>query len=85
MVLYKLTSNNLLDDALFAREWTRSRIRKYGKQRIIMELRQKGISSEDITMAIDTIDEDEELQAAVVAAKKVLSHCRQEENPYKKK
>lgn len=80
MVLYKLKRERLLDDGDFARQWVEARVnRKLGRNRIARELRDKGVSAEEAEAALTAIDEDDQLEAAVQLAKKLLCHARQDE------
>lgn len=84
MVLYKLSSNGLTDDADFARQWVASRAnRKLGRGRIAQELRRKGISAEDAQAALDQLDEDDQLSAAVDLVRKGLQRAKPGEDPRK--
>ena len=84
MVLYKLSSNGLTDDADFARQWVASRAnRKLGRSRIAQELRRKGISADDAEAALDQLDEDDQLSAAVDLVQKGLRRAKSGEDPRK--
>lgn len=84
MVLYKLTSNNLMDDGDFARQWAASRMRRsMGKTRIAQELRRKGIAREDAEAALDDLDGDDMLQNAAALARKGLAKAKEGEDPRK--
>lgn len=84
MVLYKLEKEKLLDDADFAQQWAAARAnRKLGRNRIAQELRQKGITGEDAEVALDTIDEEEQLSSAVALAQKALQRAKPGEDPRK--
>lgn len=71
MVLYKLRSNGLTDDADFARQYVRSRSnRSLGPDRILRDLRRKGVDSDTAAEAMETFSEDEQMdKAAALAAK----------------
>lgn len=84
MVLYKLSSNGLLDDADFAKQWVAARANhKLGRTRIAQELRRKSVSQEDAEEALDTLNEEDQLTAAVALARKSLSHAKAGEDPRK--
>ena len=84
MVLYKLSSNDLVDDAEFARQWAASRTgRGLGNQRIARELQRKGVSREDVEAALEEIPEEEQLEAAEQLARKALTRAKAGEDPRK--
>lgn len=85
MVLYKLEREHLLDDADFARQWTESRMNQghYGKNKIAFELKNKGLSEEDIRDALDGTDPDQELETAVSLAEKAWNRRNESEDPRK--
>ncbi len=74
LVLYKLDTENLLDDHDFAEQWVQSRSRKYGSDRLYRELLIKGIDTETSKSVLNHISEDEQMEHAVsFAAKKIRS------------
>ena len=76
MVLYKLESNDLLNDREFARQWADHRAsRKYGPRRIQQELRAKGVSAEETEEALQDISEEDQLENALALARKSLKHA----------
>lgn len=84
MVLYKLETENLLDDADFAQQWVESRVNhKLGRNRIAQELRRKGIAAEEAEAALEQIDPDAQLDAAIQLVEKALSRGKPEEDPRK--
>lgn len=84
MVLYKLTSNNLIDDAQFARQWAASRARRsLGKARIAQELRRKGVDKEHMEEALEALDEDDMLRCAEELARKGFARAKSGEDPRK--
>ena len=78
MVLFKLDSNGLLNDAEFADQWARYRAgQKLGPRRIARELRyQKGLSPEDTENAILALPEEDQLEAAVSLARKAMNRVK---------
>lgn len=77
MVLYKLSSNNLLDDADFARGWAQARTGSgLGTGRIAQELRKKGVSQEDAEAALQEINLEEQQENALRLAKKGLLRAK---------
>lgn len=72
LVMFKLQKEKLLDDLDFAGQWTMSRSRKYGKERIYRELRMKGIDTDTAESAIENISEKEEIMNAIAFASQKL-------------
>ena len=71
MVIYKLESNQLLNDQEFACQWANYRTgQKYGPRRISQELKMKGISGEDAEKALSEMTEEDYLKDAIVIARK---------------
>lgn len=84
MVLYKLEHEGLLDDADFAQQWVEARSsRKLGRSRIAQELRRKGVAADEAEAALETIDDDEQLAAAVSLAEKAAARIKPGEDPRK--
>lgn len=84
MVLYKLEREGLLDDADFARQWVTARVsHKLGRNRIAQELRRKGVSVQEAEAALEAIDTDDQLSAAVALAEKGLQRGKPGEDPRK--
>ena len=71
-VLTRLEQERLIDDSLYAKEWTRQRISNHrkGKLWVSQELRQKGIAKEDINEALDEISVEDEWKSALVIGRK---------------
>ncbi len=81
MVIYKLSRENLLDDADFARQWVESRSgHKLGKNRIAQELRRKGITQEEAEEALSAIDEEDQLASAIALAEKTAARLKPDED-----
>ena len=81
MVLVKLDQHNLLNDQDFSNQWTRYRTAgNYGKNRIYMELRRKGIDEETARAALGSIQEDDQIEAASRLAMKAASRHKPDEN-----
>lgn len=84
MVLYKLSREKLTDDKSFALQWLRYRTGKtYGVTRIRQELRQKGVSEENIEEAVLCIDENTQLDQAIKYALKKLKGINEDEKTEK--
>lgn len=70
-VMARLHEEGYIDDVAFAGQWVSARTAKgMGARRIRQELRLKGVSQHDIDEALDSVDEEEALDAAVQAAEK---------------
>ena len=70
-VMARLLEAGYLSDAAFAASWAASRTSKgMGARRIRMELRQKGVSQNEIDSALSAIDEDDMLSGAIRTAEK---------------
>ena len=69
-VLAELEARNWVNDAQFARDWVEDRAerKKYGKGRLAAELRRKGVDKDEVTAALDTVEDDDELARARSAA-----------------
>lgn len=84
MVIYKLETENLLDDADFARQWVEARVNhKLGRNRIAQELRRKGISADEAEAALESIDSNDQLSAAIALVEKALARTKSGEDPRK--
>ena len=84
MVLTKLASNDLLNDQEFAGLWAQYRAgQKYGPRRILQELKQKGVSAEDMSQALEELPEEDLQETAVQLAAKGLRRARAGEDPRK--
>lgn len=70
-VMETLQSHHLYSDERFAETFVNQRSRKYGKRRIQMELRQKGVSEADARQALDGLQPEAELSSAVRQAEKM--------------
>jgi regulatory protein len=71
-VIKKLKEQNIINDGEFAKTWTEHRIvsQKKGRQWVKMELLQKGVSKENIKIALEQVDEEAEYDSALQQAKK---------------
>lgn len=84
MVIYKLESNDLLDDADFAQQWVEARTaRKIGRNRIAQELRRKGVSADEAEAALESIDEEDQLAGAVALVEKAMARVKPGEDSRK--
>lgn len=78
-VIQDFLNSKLLDDELFASEWVRQRSQRRGKssRALDQELREKGISQQLRTVALEQIDGDKERETArAVARKKARSETK---------
>jgi regulatory protein len=73
-VIEDLQRAELLNDAKFSEDWidSRTRTKKLGKIRLASELRRKGISQEDADMALQELDPEREVAAALEISTKRL-------------
>ena len=70
-VMARLTEAGYLNDADFAEHWASSRTNNgLGSRRIRMELRQKGVSQEEIDAALSALDSDDVIGGAIKIAEK---------------
>jgi len=85
-IITHLISENFLNETRFSKSYARGkfRIKKWGKQRIIRELKARKITSYNINIALDEIDDDEYLETLETLLQKKL-HTTNEENAFKKK
>ncbi len=69
-VLAEMEARNWVNDAQFARDWVEDRAerKKYGKGRLAAELRRKGVDKDEVTAALDTVEDADELARARSAA-----------------
>ncbi|WP_452220056.1 regulatory protein RecX [Lacinutrix salivirga] len=86
VVIVHLLEHNFLNEERFAKAYTRGkfRIKKWGKQRLILELKKKDISKFNIQTALNEIDDEEYLQVFNELAKKRVNSIK-ETNIYKKR
>lgn len=79
--IFRLQEAGLVNDQEFALAWATSRHhhKKVSKRVIATELRQKGVTQEEINLALDSIDEDSEYRTAFdLAMKKYATMSRLE-------
>lgn len=86
MILLSLLKDNFLNEERFAKSFARGkfRIKHWGKQRIVQELKQRDISAYNIKSALKEIDEQEYLKTIFEITEKRNSTIN-ESNSYKKK
>src|SRR5690606_19580611 len=85
-VINHLIENNFLNEERFAKSFARGKfnIKKWGKQRIVRELKIRDISKYIINSALKEIPDDEYFRAFNILSEKKLSKIN-EENPLKRK
>lgn len=86
MILIHLIQNNYLNEERFAQSFARGkfRIKKWGRKRIVQELKQRDITSYNIKSALKEIDEDDYINTLQEVAQSKLSQIK-ESNSYLKK
>ncbi len=69
-----------VDDAAFGRQWVDERSRQVnrGVRMIRQELKQKGLSEEEVAAAMDRVDPELELEKAIKLAEKYARRCEGE-------
>ena len=74
IVLTELEHHNLLNDQEFGGDWVSSKVqsRSFGPQKLHLQLRQKGLSADDVESALNKISDEEWLSAATRALNKFL-------------
>ena len=86
MILLSLMQDNFLNEERFAKSFARGkfRIKNWGKQRIVRELKFRDISAYNIKTALKEIDEQEYLNT-IYRITENRNEVIKEPNPYKKK
>lgn len=85
-IVVKLMHDNFLNEERYAKAFVsgKFRIKKWGKQRLTRELKQKDIGRTLINMALQTISEQEYLEVFHELAEKKAQHIK-ENNVFKKR
>ena len=85
-IMVSLIQNNYLNEERFAKAFARGkfRIKKWGKNRIVRELKQRDISKYSIDSGLKEIDLDDYFTTLDELVKKQIAQVT-EKNPYKKK
>ncbi len=80
VTLSKLERYRYVDDAAFGRQWVDERSRQVnrGVRMIRQELKQKGLSEEEVAAAMDRVDPELELEKAIKLAEKYARRCEGE-------
>ena len=86
IIIYKLLQENYLNEERFSRSFARGkfRIKKWGKRRIISELKFRHITKKNIELALTEISEGDYIDTLDELAKKRLRQIT-ETNPLKRK
>ncbi|GBF18257.1 recombination regulator RecX [Arenibacter sp. NBRC 103722] len=81
LIVGHLIQENFLNEERFARSFARGKfkIKKWGKNRIVNELKHRDISKYNITMALKEIESKEYLNTFNALAKKRLSEIREKD------
>ncbi len=79
-VLARLTSEGLVNDAMYAQQWAEQRItsQRKGKAWVRQELRQKGVDKLLIAEALDGVSPDQEYQSALIIGRKKWNQTKGE-------
>ena len=80
----KLKEYGFLDDEKFAKNYFESLSASKGKRVISQKLKQKGVSDEIVESLLEDIDEEDELQKAIILAEKFVKN-RQKDTKIKQK
>lgn len=78
-VMETLAGHHLYSDQRFAESWVAHRARKYGKRRIAMELTAKGVAGATARQALETLDGEEEMAAALKQARQAARRTKGDE------
>jgi len=86
-IIGHLIQENYLNEERFARSYARGKfnIKKWGKKRIVNELKQRDISKYNISSALKEIDEHDYLEALDLLAKKRLAAITEKNSQKRKK
>lgn len=78
-VMETLAGHHLYSDQRFAETWVSRLSRKYGRQRIAMELKMKGVAGDTARQALDGLNAEEELASAIRQAEKAVRRVKGDE------
>ena len=86
LIIHHLLQHNFLNEARFAQAFARGKFRtkKWGKTRIIRELKMRDISEFNLKLALKEIPEDEYLTTFYALAEKRFEQLASEKNIQKK-
>tara|TARA_R110002049_G_scaffold213058_2_gene384358 strand:- start:5861 stop:6334 length:474 start_codon:yes stop_codon:yes gene_type:complete len=87
VVITHLITANYLNESRFAQSFARGKfsVKKWGKRRIINELKQRHISTYNITLALKEINEDDYRNTLDVLAKKRLDSIKETNSQKRRK
>lgn len=79
LIITHLIQNDFLNEERFSRSYARGkfRVKNWGKEKIIAELRRRNISNFNIKLALEEIDEKDYLAKLDLIAKKKLSQIKE--------
>ena len=72
-VMEVLTRYDFVSDERFAERYVSGRSSRYGRSRILRELRQKGVSEDTAKEALDDLPQEDEREAALRQARKLCA------------
>lgn len=86
-IIGHLIQENYLNEERFAKSFARGkfRIKKWGKNRIVNELKQRQITKYNITIALKEIEQEDYIETLDILAKKRLSQIRETNIQQRKK
>ncbi len=86
-IIGHLIQENYLNEERFAKSFARGkfRIKKWGKNRIVNELKQRQITKYNITIALKEIEQEDYIETLNILAKKRLSQIRETNIQQRKK
>ncbi|WP_298489242.1 regulatory protein RecX [uncultured Maribacter sp.] len=86
-IIGHLIQENYLNEERFAKSFARGkfRIKKWGKNRIVNELKQRQITKYNITIALKEIEQEDYIETFDILAKKRLSQIRETNIQQRKK
>ncbi len=79
-VMETLAGHRLYSDERFAENWVAHRARKYGRRRIAMELKQKGVDGPAARQALEGLEREDEMAACVKQAEKMAHRAKGDRN-----
>ena len=85
-IIGHLLEHNFLNEERFAKTYVsgKFRIKKWGRRRLTLELKKKGVGKFNINQALNEINEDEYVEAFTALAEKRITYIK-ETNKLKKK
>lgn len=74
-----LKEYNYINDSNYAKAYVKDKSKTSGNKKILYSLKQKGVSDDVINSALDCIDENEQLDSALLIAEKKYNNLRKRE------